>query len=140
MPQIDSVFKNIRASLILTNSYVAATLLGGSGGRPNPREYNQMVLDIDFTLGSLTDALIKIEFAPYVAAAAFYQECDEVSSVSAGVDTKSVNTVVHKLTATGKYRLLIPICDEVIKVSVLGEGTVTSSLMAIEAGLLKNYA
>ncbi len=139
MPQIDSIFKNIRASLVLTNAYVAATVLGGTS-RPYPREYNQLVLFLDLTLGLLTSIDVKVEFAPYVSAASYYQETDEVSSVASNVDTRAVNQVVHRFSATGKYRLVIPLLDEVAKVSIIGNGTVTNSLAAIEAGLVRNYS
>lgn len=137
--QIDSTFKNLRAAAILTTSYVGAFV--PSTGNSKPREYNQLVLYVDFTIGSLTTATIKVEFAPYLGATTqIYQESDETSSVTANVDTKAVNTVLHQFSVTGKYRLLIPIADEMIKVSAVGTGTVTSSSMQIDYGLIKNFA
>lgn len=138
-PQIDSTFKSLRAAAILTNSYVGAFIPSTASSKP--REYNQLVIYIDFTVGSLTTASIKVEFAPYMGATTqIYQESDETSSVTSNVDTKAVNTVVHQFSLTGKYRLLIPIADEMIKISAIGTGTVTSSSMAIDYGLIKNFA
>ncbi len=138
---IDSTFLNIRAAAILTNSYVASTIIGGNTNvRPTPRDYNQLALYCAFTIGSLTSCSIKVEFAPYPAAATYYQEADETSSVSANVDTRAVNLVLHQLSITGNYRFQIPIMDEVIKVSAIGTGTVTSSSLQIDAGLIKNYS
>lgn len=139
MPQIDSTYKNIRTSAVLTTGYVAATVLGGTV-RPFAREYNQLVLFVDVTMGSLTTVELKVDFAPYVAGASFYQETDETSSVAANVDTRAVNTVVHQFTVGGKYRLVVPLLDELVKVSVKGTGTVTSSSVAIDALLVKNYS
>lgn len=111
----------LRRSLILTNSYVAATTILNTEGM------NQLILLIDFTIGSLTTAEVKVEFSPDNTT--FYQET--FSSVSAGTSTESLGE--HTFSGTGKYRLAIPIKDKYIKVSAKGTGTVTSSLMAIEA-------
>lgn len=140
MSQVDSTRVVVRAAAILTTSYVAGIILGAA--RPWPREYNQLELFVDFTLGSLTTAELKIEFSPYQGSSpTFYQETDETAAVSANVDTKAVNTVIHQFTLSGKYRLLIPIGgDEQIKISVKGTGTVTSSSMALDAILAKIYS
>lgn len=123
------LLKSIRSSAVLTGSYVAATVLGPQGGVPgaDPVANNQLALLISFTIGSLTSAEIKVEFSN--DGTTYYQETS--SSVSSGTSTDSL--VTHTITATGNYRLLIPIVDRYIKVSAKGTGTVTSSLMAIDA-------
>lgn len=128
----------VRAAAILTTSYVAGTILGAA--RPLTREYNQLAVYVDITLGSLTTVELKIEFAPYQGGN-FYQETDEASAVSSNLDTKAVNAVVHQFTVGGKYKLLIPITgDEQIKISSKGTGTVTASSMQVDAALVKNYS
>lgn len=133
MPQIDYKSVSIRAAAILTGSYVAGTTL------TKVREYNQLILYVDFTLGSLTTAELKIQFAPLVSSD-LYQETDETSSVAANVDTKAVNSVIHQFSVTGKYRLQVPVTDDIVIVSVKGTGTVTSSSMAVSGVLAKTYS
>jgi hypothetical protein len=121
-------YKIIRAAAILTTSYVAGTVWGPSdtsGDRPH--EMNQLIVYIDFTIGSLTDAQVKVEFSH--DGTTYYQET--FSSISTTTSTESLG--VHKFTATGKYRLAIPIKDNYIKISAIGTGTTTSSSMAINA-------
>ena len=52
----DYILKAIRASLVLTDSYVAGTVLDLAS------KYDKIALLVDFTKGSLTTAEIKIEF------------------------------------------------------------------------------
>lgn len=111
----------IRASAVLTNSYVAGTTLSGA------QVFSQLVLLVDFTIGSLTSAELKVEFSHDNST--FYQET--FSSISAGTDTDTAGE--HKFSATGKFCIPIAITAPYIKVSAKGTGTVTNSLMAIEA-------
>jgi hypothetical protein len=124
--QQDYTVKTIRTAAILTTSYVAGTVLG-------PTELveanNQLNLYIAFTIGSLTDAQVKIEFSDDNTT--WYQET--AASYSTGVFTDAV--AVHKYTASGNYRISIPIKDRYVKISSIGTGTVTSSSLGIKAVL-----
>lgn len=111
----------VRASAITTNAFVAGTVVDMTP------EINQMVLYIDFTIGSLTSMEIKVEFSNNDSA--YYQESYQ-SSVTTGVAT--IVPKSYTFTATGKYRLPIPVKDRFVKVSTNGTGTVTSSLVAID--------
>ena len=113
----------IRASAVLTTSYVAATVISNAEG------FNQLVLYVDFTIGSLTTAEMKVEFSD--DGTTYYDEISE--TITAG--TATALPLVHAVGATGKKRYMIPIKDKYIKVSVKGTGTVTGSLMAIKAFL-----
>jgi hypothetical protein len=127
MPQDISAAIPIRASAVLTTSYVAAAVIGASENSANNGLRNQLLLLVDFTLGSLTSGGIKVEFSP--DGTDYYQETFE--AIAAGVATDTLG--VHTFTATGKYRLAIPCKDNFIKVSAIGTGTVDDSLMAIKA-------
>lgn len=127
MHSTNYLYQNVRASAILTNSYVAGTVLDYT--LANPSQWNQLIVYLAFTIGSLTDAQIKIEFSHN--GSTYYQET--FSSVSTGTSTESLG--VHKFTATGNYRLLIPLKDNYVKISIIGTGTVTSSLAVIDAVL-----
>lgn len=129
----------LRASAILTGSYVGALISSviGSGARVN--DFNQLIVYVDFTKGSLTTAELKIEFNP-IGSADLYSETSETSSVASNVDTRAVNEVIHQLSATGKHRFAIPLCDGDVKISIKGTGTATSSLAAIKVALGKTYA
>lgn len=124
MPQ-DFNILDVRTAAILTTSYVAGTVIGPTNGAPALR--SQLILYVDFTIGSLTDAQIKVEFSN--DGTTYYQET--FSSISTGTSTESLG--VHKLTASGNYRIAIPIKDNYIKVSSIGTGTVTSSSLGIKA-------
>jgi hypothetical protein len=117
----DYVKKAVRAAAILTNAYVAGTVLDETQG------YNQLDILVDFTKGSLTSAEIKVEFSP--DGSAYYQE--SFQAVSAGTATETLG--VHTIAASGKYRISIPIMDRYIKISANGTGTVTSSSMTVDA-------
>ena len=59
----------IRDEAVLTTSYVAGNIIGrikdnDSAQQQSLERKNQLVLYIDFTIGSLTSAEVKIEFAP----------------------------------------------------------------------------
>lgn len=120
----DYIIKAVRSSAILTTSYVAGTVI------TNAERYNQLIIEIDFTIGSLTSFEWKVEFSSN-GGATYFQE--SATSVSGGTGTDSI--LEHTNTATGKYRFAIPIKDERIKISVKGTGTVTDSLCAVTAVL-----
>lgn len=123
--QQDYSFKSIRSSLVLTNSYVAGTVL--SYDNLNPALRNQLNIYVDFTIGSLTDGRIKVEYSD--DGSDYYQ--DTFADVATGVATMTAG--YYKFTGTGKYVISIPIKASYIKISALGTGTVTSSLMKIGA-------
>ena len=54
-------------------------------------------------------------------------------AVSGGTAAESL--VEHQFSASGSYRLAIPVMDKLIKVSVKGTGTVTNSSMAVKCQL-----
>ena len=119
----DYINRPVRSAAILTNSFVEGTLL------ENANNYDQLQVLVQFTLGSLTSAEVKVEFSPDNSA--FHQETFD--SVSAGTNTISLGE--HKMTASGNYRIAIPLKDRFIKISVKGTGTLTSSSMTIDAVL-----
>lgn len=137
MSNTDYILRPIRPAAILTNSYVAGAILGAetSTTLSQPNEYNQLMLYVSFTKGSLTSAEIKIEFSPDNST--YYQETGEKIDTSTGIATDAV--IEHQLTATGNYRFAIPCTDRYIKVSAKGTGNVTSSSMKIEAALGMNF-
>lgn len=117
--------KTVRAAAILTNAYVAGTVI------EDAQSYNQLTIEAYLTIGSLDDAQIKVEFS--WDGVNYTQET--FKSVSAGVSTDSLG--VHLLGATGPYTIQIPIVARYIKISAIGTGTVTSSSLAINAILAK---
>jgi hypothetical protein len=105
----------------LTDGYVAGTVIS------NVHNQNQLVLLVKFTIGSLTNADIKVEFSPDNSN--YYQEA--FSSISTTTSTESLG--FHRLSASGNYRIPIAIKDRFIKISVIGNGTVTNSTCTIDA-------
>jgi hypothetical protein len=130
MPQAqtqDYFYKNIRSSAALTGAYVAATKLGATYDSGEVSLRNQLVLYVSFTIGSLTTSEIKVEFSHDDST--WYQE--SFSSITTTTDSLSLG--VHQLSASGNYRIAIPIKDRFVKVSVKGTGDVTGSAMSIGA-------
>lgn len=127
----DYIIYPVRAAAILTNAYVAGTILAPKTDtgmqQANPSAYNQLVVYLAFTKGSLTSMELKVEFSHDNVT--YYQET--ASAVSGGTSTDSV--VIHTVTASGNYRLLIPIKDNYVKISANGTGTVTSSSATVTA-------
>ena len=120
----DISYKSVRSAAILTNAYVAGTVL------ENCQNYNSLSLNIAFTKGSLTDAQIKIEVS--ADGTNYYQLLAD--SVSAGVN--SVAGLVYKLTAnTSGSTTPLAVASKYIKISAIGTGTVTGSSLAIQAVL-----
>jgi hypothetical protein len=121
----------VRTAAILTNAYVAGTVIGGetTGEKSKTNEYNQLILYVTFTIGSLTSASIKVEFSNDNST--YYQET--AMSISGGTVTESL--AIHTISASGNYRICIPMNDRYVKISAIGTGTVTSSSMGIKAVL-----
>ncbi|NTU69239.1 discoidin domain-containing protein [bacterium] len=116
----------VRAAAPLTTGYVAGTVL------ENCDKFNNLILDVAFTKGSLTDAQIKIETS--VDNTNYRQLLAD--SVTGGVNspallyikfTGDISGVLTPLTIATKY----------IKISAIGTGTVTGSSLAINAVLAK---
>lgn len=124
----DYIIQSIRTAAILTNSYVAGTIVGNTTNTSHVFRQNELLLYVSFTIGSLTDLRIKIEFSPDNVT--YYQETNS-GNPSSGVVTDEVYE--RKYTASGNYRLAIPIKDRYIKISAKGTGTVTSSSCTIDA-------
>lgn len=123
-------FYPIRSSLILTNSYVAGTVLGlGTLTSGVVNLNNQLILYVQFTLGSLTTGEIKVEFSNDNAT--WVQETYDDIATSTGIATE--RSIVRTFAASGSYRIPIQINDKYIRISAHGTGTVTSSLMQIDA-------
>ena len=120
----DYQIHDIRSAAILTTGYVAGTVLNYSNANPALR--NQLNLLVKFTIGSLTDARIKVEFSH--DGSTYFQDTFEL--ISGTTSTLSLGEYV--LTGTGNYVISIPIKFSYIKVSAKGTGTVTSSSLAIQ--------
>jgi len=116
----------VRASLIPTTDYVAGAIIDGPTG-VGAHLYNQLVILVNFTKGSLDSAQIKVEFSNDKTT--WYQETFEAVNKS----TATASLGEHSFDATGNYRLLINIKDKYIKISAKGTGTTTNSLIAISA-------
>jgi len=110
----------LRASAILTNAYVATAT-------KSTEDLSQIVLYVSFTIGSLTRADMKIEFSNDDSN--WYQE---VSLASVGSGAFTTNQLVRRFSASGNYRIALEALDKYIRVSCIGVGTLTNSLMSVE--------
>ena len=139
-------WRNVRAAAILTNAYVAGTVLGVPTNDNVPQQDGRVVADpvedlnflaieYDFTKGSLTDAQVQIEFSDDNSTFYVVQK----GTVSAGVDT--MTPFVIKVSADSKGYVNVnaecfsgaPFKTRYIRISAIGTGTVTSSSLALKA-------
>lgn len=134
----------IRSAAILTTAYVVGNVIGQvpSDLVSNPPDpvyvagpvglLNQLILYVDFTLGSLTSAQLIVEFNndPTDVNGWYQETIDDIAS-STGIVTQ--RNTVRTFAATGKYRIPIKTNDQYIRVSIKGTGTVTSSSAKINA-------
>lgn len=117
----------VRDTAILTNSYVAGTIL------TDCEKFNKITLDIDFAKGSLTDVQIKIETS--IDGTNYHQVLSD--SITSGVNSPSV--LVYKFTANVNGETsAVEVHTKYIKISAIGTGTVTSSTLKINAILSKD--
>lgn len=114
---------SIRAAAILTNSYVSGTVIGPV------EKFNQLLLFVTFTLGSLTSLELKIEFSNDNST--WFQEVTEAVSGA----TITNNLAERTTTVTGNRLIPIAVKAPYIKVSAKGTGTVTSSSLTIDAAV-----
>jgi len=116
--------KAIRAAAITTNAYVVGNIVGP---KENFDSFDQLNLAIKFTIGSLTNMDIKIEYSN--DGSTYYQET--FAAVSGGISTETAG--VHRYAADGNYTLSLNTKWRYAKISVIGNGTVTSSSVTIDA-------
>lgn len=113
----------VRTSAILTGSYVAGTVF-------KMDRQNTLNLEIDFTIGSLTDLKVKIEVSN--DSGTTYGQEVTLGTPSSGETTVSLHN--YKFTASGIYSINIqPLRADLVKISVLGTGTATNSLCELNA-------
>lgn len=117
----------VRSSAILTDSYVAGTIIS------NAHEYDQLIVRLKYTKGSLTSLEVKIEYSQD-GGTTYFQDTN--MSVSGGTSTLSANEFTYT-GATGNIQIEKNIACSHIKISVKGTGTVTNSLLEVTAVLTK---
>ncbi len=117
-------YKNVhlRDAAILTNSYVAATVID------NAHEYNQLEILVDYTKGSLTSLELKIEIS--YNGTDWFQETNV--AVSGGTSTLSANEYTYA-GGSAKFTVAAPNSARYIQISAKGTGTLTSSSLTLNA-------
>ena len=115
----------VRAAAILTNAYVAGTVIDDA------ERFNQASLYCTFTKGSLTSLDIKIESS--IDGTNYVQETNLSVSGSSGDGT--LNRGKWNTTEDGSFKISFPYGAKYIKVSTIGNGTVTNSSLGINAFL-----
>ena len=114
---------SVRSTAILTTSYVAGTEL-------DVRDYSQLEIYADATLGSLTSIEVKIEFSSTSGGTLFQETTESISGA-----TIVQNLAEHQISVDGNYRISVPINDMYCTISAKGTGTVTGSSLTITATL-----
>lgn len=116
----------IRAAAVLTNSYVNATVLTEAW------RYNQCVLLIQTTLGSLTSIEVRVETS-FDNTTWFQETFSQFNTATQSLEQVGDRT----FTASGNYRIAFSVADNYIRVAIKGTGTVTSSSATIDAVLAR---
>lgn len=126
MSQNTNFTRVLRDSAILTTSYVAATVLGGSALAGKVEEYNEVVFYCYYTKGSLTSLELKIESS--------LNGSDYVTETNMSISgaTATLNKGEFTTTEDGNFKVSVPMSAKFVKISAKGTGTVTSSLLGIE--------
>ena len=125
----------IRAAAILTGAYVVAKTFGivdttenQSDAQNRNIEASHLVLDINFTKGSLTSCGIKVEYSDDNTN--WYSG----TSVSTSSGVATVSPTVYTFTADAAVSLAIPLIPHpYMRVSAIGDGTATGSSLALQA-------
>lgn len=125
----DYVVQSIRDAAVLTNSYVAGDVIGlDTSPTKQAQLANELILLVDFTIGSLTSCELLVEFS--IDNTTFYK-LPFVNTPSSGVAV--VEAFTFQLTASDQLWIPLPVKARYIKISAKGTGTVTSSSLAIDA-------
>jgi major membrane immunogen (membrane-anchored lipoprotein) len=111
------VNEKIRASAILTTSYVASSTIS------DVQSYNELNVYCYYTKGSLTSLEIKIETS--LDNSNWIQETN--MTVSGG--TMTMNAGAYTTTEDGNFKISIPLSARYARISAKGTGTCTSSLL-----------
>lgn len=113
---------SVRSAAVLTTSYVAGTVAAET------RVFDQTVILIKVTLGSLDSVEMKAEFS--LDNSTFYQE----GFIQNDFTNARSNVKIHeyRFTTDDNYRIAIPITDNFVRISVKGTGTVTNSSVTVD--------
>lgn len=130
MKPAESIYSGTaRESAVLTTSYVYHAIDGPNSQDTTANGYNQILLYITFTIGSLTSAEFVFEFSHDKTN--WFRETTE--TIASGVAT--AEDLEHKLVATGTLALPNTNAAPYIRIGVKGTGTVTGSLLGIDYSL-----
>lgn len=127
--------KDVRSSAVLTDTYVAGTVVDTRIDAVEQEYATQMIATFSITKGSLTSIEYKFEFSN--DGVTYGQET--TGSVSGGTisDILAEHSILASTAPTsGVYDIPVPIGKRYVKISVKGTGTMTGSLMAVQAHLL----
>lgn len=124
----------VRSAAIVTTGYVAGTVIGDAN---EPlREYQQLVLYVAITFGSLDSVQIKLESSD--DGITYYQETDSTTTTTTALNslitTPAERSFAVAIGSTANLEIAVPMAGKrFIRVSTKGTGTVTSSSVAIKA-------
>lgn len=116
---INNDSSTIRASAVLTSSYVAATDI-------DCQNASQVYIYLNYTKGDETSCEVKVEYS--YDDTTYFQE----TAVTTGA-TAALTISTYQMTATGKFVLQIPIMARWLRISVKASaGTPTGTLAIVE--------
>ena len=121
--KIDYINKVVREEAVIGAAYDPTYIID------NVRGYNQMVVNVELTIGELDNAQLRIEFSP--DRVTWFRET--AASVDGLISTDE--PIVHRFERTANFAIPVPITTNYVRLAVAGNGDVTDSLMAINVDL-----
>jgi hypothetical protein len=116
-------YQSVRASAILTTSYVGSTAV-------DARYDDQLHCLINFTIGSLTTAEFKFQYSQDNSN--WFDEGIMVGGTTSSDEYISTfRSKVSQLAATSTKTVIVPVLARYVRIAIKGTGTVTSSLAAV---------
>ncbi len=112
----------IRPDQVLTGSYVAGNIL-------ETINYKQVTIYVEYTKGDETSMQVKVETGNDTTT--MYQDTEY--TYAGGVDTGVPKVVTY--SATGNYRIPLPVTDKYLKVSVQATGGTPTGTAMVDAYL-----
>jgi hypothetical protein len=113
-------FREVRSSLILTNSYVDTDVL-------DIRQFRKMGLLFDITKGSLTS----FEYQVWISHDNVNWFVEATETIAAGTITDTAANYTISLSGNVKYFKILNVYAPYVKLAVKGTGTVTGSLLDV---------
>lgn len=119
-----SGYSTLRASAALTTSYVATDAFPCA-------QFDVVVFDLNFTIGSLTSMEVKYQYS--TDGGTTWRDIYALGAATAGVAVASIRVDQFTATAAGAPPPISTVGYELVRAMVKGTGTVTGNTLVVQA-------